>query len=423
MPRAPSKRRGPDGKFRVRVGGRNFKSDVSWADANKKAQAYKREIEQGVHSDAHAVAVAVYANKWLPLHKSGVSDKVYNEYARYMNSLIDEFGQYALIDIKPDDAMQMFVSHYPPKTPQRMDGYSGSVIRKVKMLYRDFFDSAVENGYAVRNPFRSDKIKGITGKDGSHRQITDEERRLIHEVQHPFRLPVMVMLYAGLRRGEALALNIDTDVHDGYIHVSRAVAHLSNQPNIKDPKTDAGSRSIPIFSPLAAELEGASGLIAPAVRSGKEMSSSAFASIWNSYISTVECYMNGVSQKRWYGLTNKDKQSNPQKYAKIKSLKQAGKTKEAEDLRLADWRSFTVRPHDLRHSFCTMLRDAGVDMKQAIEWMGHSDEKMILKIYDHVSTRRTAESIKKVDSFANFEGYLAQDSAHSNLRDDESIEK
>ena len=423
MARTPAKKRGPDGKFRVRVGDRNFKSDISWADANRKAQAYKREIERGLHADAHAVTVAVYAHKWLPLHKSGVSDKTYNEYARYMNSLIEEFGQYALIDIKPDDAMQMFVKRYPPKTSQRTDGYSGSVIRKIRMLYRDFFDSAIENGYAVRNPFRSEKIKSITGKDGTHRQITDEERRLIHEVQHPFRLPVMVMLYAGLRRGEVLALNADTDIRDGCIHISRAVAHLSNQPNLKSPKTDAGIRSIPIFAPLAEELSGASGLIAPAVRSGDEMSSSAFASAWHSYVLAIECHMNGVAQKRWYGLTRADKAANPARYAKIKALKQAGKEREAEALRLTGWRSFTVRPHDLRHSFCTMLRDAGVDMKQAIEWMGHSDETMILKIYDHISTRRTSESIKKVDNFADAEGYSARNSAHGHGTNVENIVK
>ena len=57
----------------------------------------------------------------------------------------------------------------------------------------------------------------------------------------------------------------------------------------------------------------------------------------------------------------------------------------------------TIRPHDLRHTYCTMLRDAGVDMKQAMIWLGHSDEKMILRIYDHAGERRAATSIKQVE--------------------------
>lgn len=422
MARAPSKKRGPDGKFRVRVGNRNFKSDISWADANRQAQAYKRELEHGLHADAHSVTVAAYAHKWLPLHKAGVSYKVYNEYARYMNTLIDEFGHNAIIDIAPDDAMLMFVKHYNPKKKPGGEGYSGSVIRKVKMLYRDFFDSAIENGYALRNPFRSEKIKNISGKDGTHRQITDRERKIIHEVTHPFRPAVMTMLYAGLRRGEVLALNADTDIYDGYIHVSNAITYESNQPIIKTPKSDAGKRAVPIFPPLASELVGIHGLIAQA-KHGGEMSESAFASAWASYINAVECYINDVSQKRWYGLRKEDQKRNPAKYARIMQLKSQGKDKEADALRLSGWKEFTVRPHDLRHSFCSMLRDAGVDMKQAIEWMGHADEKMVLKIYDHVSDRRTAESVRKVEKFAKNEGYSAQNSAFNTNNAPQTIEK
>lgn len=394
----------------MRVGKKNFVSEISWADANRQAEAYRQELKRGLHRDAHSVSVASYAQKWLPLHKDGVSNKVYNEYARYLNTLIDEFGRYAIIDITPDDAMLMFVKHYKPKKSQGGEGYSGSVIRKVRMLYRDFWDSAIENGYALRNPFRSDKINALSGKDGTHRQITDEERRYIHAVQHPFRPAVMAMLYAGLRRGEVLALNTDTDILDGCIYVSNNVIHESNQPIVKEPKSDAGKRCIPIFPMLSAELEGIHGLVVPS-RKGGEMSSSAYKSAWAGYVNAVECYMNGVSQKRWYGLRKEDKQKHPEKYAQYVALKASGKQDEAEALRLSDWKTFTVRTHDLRHSFCTMLRDAGVDMKQAIEWMGHSDEKMIMKIYDHVSDRRTAESVRKVKKFAEIEGYSAVNSA------------
>lgn len=404
MGRVPSKKRGPDGKFRVQVNGKNFKSEISWADANRQAEVYRQELKRGLHRDAHSVSVAAYAQKWLPLHKDGVSNKVYNEYARYMNTLIDEFGRYAIIDITPDDAMLMFVKHYKPKKSQGGEGYSGSVIRKVRMLYRDFWDSAIENGYALRNPFRSDKINAISGKDGTHRPITDEERRLIHEVQHPFRPAVMTMLYAGLRRGEVLALDVDRDIIDGFIHVSNGVIHEVNQPTIKDPKSDAGKRIVPVFPVLAKELEGIHGLVAPAQRSGEIMSSAAYKSILASYINTVETHINGVS-KRWYGLKKADKEKDPQRYRHYLELKEQGKEKEALEFRLQGWKTFDVKMHDLRHSFCTMLRDAGVDMKQAIEWMGHSDEKMIMKIYDHVLHKRTSESIKKVVKFAENEGY------------------
>ena len=46
-----------------------------------------------------------------------------------------------------------------------------------------------------------------------------------------------------------------------------------------------------------------------------------------------------------------------------------------------------------------MCRDAGVDIHVCMKWMGHSDEKMIMQIYDHVSDYRehlSAEMLKKI---------------------------
>ena len=307
-----------------------------------------------------------------------------------------------MIQLTPDDALAAFQKAFPPaKYVGDDDGYSGSTIRRAKMLYRDLFDSAIENGYAMKNPFRSEKFKPTIGKDGTHREITDEERKLIHTVQHPFRPAIMTMLYAGLRRGEVLALNADTDIRNGCIYVSNAVTFANNRPQVGSPKTDNAYRTIPIFPPLVSELENIKGLIAPSVKGNDTMTESAFRSAWNSYIAAVEKHINGV-QKRWYGLRREDKQRNPKRYATVQALIRAGEKEKADQLRLTDWVTFDIRPHDLRHSFCTMCCDAGVDIKQTIEWMGHADEKMILKIYDHVTNRRSQESIQKVEKFLAF---------------------
>jgi integrase len=45
-----------------------------------------------------------------------------------------------------------------------------------------------------------------------------------------------------------------------------------------------------------------------------------------------------------------------------------------------------------------MLRDAGVDLKVAMEWLGHADEKMILKIYDHTE-ERIKTSVERLTAF------------------------
>ena len=48
-----------------------------------------------------------------------------------------------------------------------------------------------------------------------------------------------------------------------------------------------------------------------------------------------------------------------------------------------------------------MLRDAGTDLKLAMKWMGHADEKMILKIYDHVTDFRTEQALSNLEKMTS----------------------
>lgn len=256
------------------------------------------------------------------------------------------------------------------KVWQHYDGYSASTIKRSRQLFFSMFDTAMDDGLIRTNPMKSKHAKPPKGTEGTHRSITDRERELIVANKDHFFYPaVMTMLYAGLRRGEALALNIDRDVdfENHCIHVREAVRFDSNQPILSDPKTEAGLRTIPMLSILEDVLRGRTGLLAPARRSNGHMSEVAFNSAWNGFFRSIECKLNGVKQKRWRD-------------------------------RSKEWETITVRSHDLRHSYCTMLRDAGVDMKLAMTWMGHADEKMILKVYDHVSDYRVTQAVSNLES-------------------------
>ena len=99
------------------------------------------------------------------------------------------------------------------------------------------------------NPFRSTVVKAPKGKAGSHRAITPEERRLIETVPHRLQKAAMIMLYAGLRRGELLALQYD-DVVDDVISVDEAVSFATTTPTIKGPKNDSSIRKVPLLEPI-----------------------------------------------------------------------------------------------------------------------------------------------------------------------------
>lgn len=360
--------RRPDGRYLCRYKGICFYGDTE-REALKAREEYKNTAR---HLSREPMTVARYAAKWLPLHKHGVSKKTYNDYAKQIDALNAAIGTIQISKVTVDDAMSVY-AHY--------EGYSESTIKRARMLYISLFDAAIENDLCQKNPFRSKQAQPDKGTVGSHRALTAEEDRLILETPAGFRLPVLVMRYAGLRRGEMLALDVDRDVDfkKGVIHVHEAVRYDSNQPIVSDPKTAAGNREVPLLDILRRELKDVHGLIARSA-GGAMMSESAFKSAWDKYINTMETKLNGC-HKRWYGHRRSDK-----------ALLATGEE-------LPPWIEFDVRPHDLRHSYCTMLRDAGVDMNLAIAWMGHADEKMILKVYDHVQDRRIADNTVRLENF------------------------
>lgn len=343
MPRQKKQRlkQRADGRFACRYRDQWFYG-LTEDEALEAREAYKRQEKAGEVA-RYDPTVSEYAQKWLPLHKSGVSDKCYNDYAKQLEALCAVIGSQKLKKVAVDDAAAVW-DHYKD--------YSASTIKRARMLFVALFDSAIENDLIRKNPFRGRFAQPPKGTQGSHRALTDEEINLVRETPHRMQCAALIMLYAGLRRGEALALSMrDVDLQAGTITVNKAIRFDGNRPVVSRPKTASGTRRVPILSVLRPFLENRAGRILSAAN-GDIMTETAFSRCWESYI--------------------------------LHLSKSAG-------------HPVNIRPHDLRHTYCTMLRDAGVDMKQAMIWMGHADEKMILHIYDHVSEKRTQTSINQVE--------------------------
>lgn len=334
-----------DGRYRVKYKDKYFYGETI-SEAQSKRDEYRKQLESGLNMKRLNITVGQYAVEWLPVYKSNVEEKTYDDYAKQLNVLIQYLGDMRIADVKPSDAKRVF-GHYL--------NYSDSTIKRARMLFVAVFESAIADELRHTNPFKAKTAAPHKGTSGTHRAITEEERQLMLVVEHRMRPAAMCMLYAGLRRGEVLALDMDQDVDlkRDELTVSRSVRFYGNQPIMENhAKTESGLRTVPIFSQLHRELQNCSGLIARSVKSGGMMSETAFRRGWDSYLLALS--------------------------------KAAGKKIE-------------IRPHDLRHSYCTMLRDAGVDLKLAIKWMGHADEKMILKIYDHITESRIISAVNSVE--------------------------
>ena len=58
-----------------------------------------------------------------------------------------------------------------------------------------------------------------------------------------------------------------------------------------------------------------------------------------------------------------------------------------------------ITPHVFRHTFCTNMANAGMDVKNLQYIMGHADVSMTLNVYTHATyTHASAQMLKLVNS-------------------------
>ena len=253
MPRATLKRR-PDGRYVTRYKGQDFYGNTQ-SEAFAARDAYRKMLEQGMKREALGVTVQEYAYRWVYTHKQHVSPNTFRTHTRILGKFCEIHGERPLKDIDGTD-VQAFYNLFADK--------SQSSINDTRDTIKGMFTQALAYRVIVFNPTLA--AKPPSGSKGTHRALTKPERALMHATQHRFRPVAMVMMYAGLRRGEALAINVDRDVDFAAktLTVQEAVCFELGKAFIDDPKTEAGKRTIPLLDVLAKELKGLHGLLAPA---------------------------------------------------------------------------------------------------------------------------------------------------------------
>lgn len=220
--------------------------------------------------------------------------------------------------------------------------------------------------YAVRKDILTrDITEGllkVKQEPKAKRALTSAERLLLSKADfNQFeRCFVNLLLYTGLRKSEALALDIsDIDFNHKKINVCKT---LVTSKKVKDclqdyTKTKAGKRQVPIPTPLLPILKeyvsGRSGILFPS-RSG-------------GYIG------NGSMCNHWSNI--------------LKKLQAASKTPLADD----------ITAHTFRHTYASDLYKAGVDIKQAQYLLGHDDIKTTLDTYTHFGFKDV--KVDKLESY------------------------
>ena len=356
-------------------------------EALQKRKAFERDLAAGLSPEASKITLGQYAAAWLKKqkirYKNKPTSREYAMYEREINRLYDTINRETPLRSIAKTDLQLV-----------LDGMSGrgggvpseSAVKEARLVLRRFFEDAVDDGLLLRDPAR--KLSLPDADAGTHEELPPAMRRLIADTWQGDRFGplAMLMLFAGLRRGEAAALQYsDVDLPRRLLHVRSAFAYDSNAPIAKGPKSLSGVRDIPIPPQLLPvfDPEGQGYVVRSA--HGKPLTESALDAGWDSYLYYLGKCLCGVN-RRWVDHYNrKAAVADPGRY-------NASHPKYV-------WRDVMIRMHDLRHTYATMLYDSGVDVKRAQTLLGHADIETTMKIYVHLSELRRQRSDDAMDAY------------------------
>ena len=343
----------------------------------EKQLAARRQVQEILFHRQHPT-VAEYCEKWLMMQSAKVSAATLKGYTSNMrNYVIKPMGDMYMEEVTADDIRLALVP---------LSKKSEGLYNKVNMLIKCVFYSAERSQLLADNP-----CVGISGKGGRPAQkkeaLSDQQVAVLLEAIKglPPYLFVMIGLYAGLRREEALALQWDCvflDVPTPYISVRRAWRAEHNRPVISTVlKTKAARRDIPIPKCLAdclreAKVTSTSDYVI-ADSEGQPLSYSQFKRVWQYIV------VRSTKERTYY------------KYVNGQSIKYTVKptlgTSQKSNPRIVYTLDFEVTPHQLRHTYITNLLYAGVDPKTVQYLAGHENSKTTMDIYAKVKYNKPEE--------------------------------
>ena len=274
--------------------------------------------------------------QYMSLYKRKISDKTRESYLRLAQLVAPIIGAKPLEAITPDDIQAALIA---------AEETAGSRQAQLAFtLLHAVFRRAVRSKHLRENPVEAVDKPEHEGKQGRAIEGADWQRLApIISGDVAFAL----MAFAGLRRGETLALRrADVDFGAGVLHVCRQRVRVGGQFVTAPPKSSAGVRDVPISPELEPILREAVRFLLP-----------------NALIVPIA------------PETLAHKWRDAQRKAGI-----------AEPYRL----------HDLRHTYATRLVLAGVNIRVLQYAIGHASYQLTMQTYTHIGASAAKSELSRV---------------------------
>ena len=352
-----------------------YSSDLK--ELREKEKEIQKHLNDGIDYAAGQATVIALLERYIGL-KQGVRYNTRVGYNFVLNLVKQEdFGYRQIGSIKVSDAQQWIIKLHK-------DGRGYSTITSVRGVVKPAFQMACNEDIIRRNPFDFKLVDVVPNDSKKRGAMTEEQQDLwmtfIREdkTYAKYYDEFVVLLGTGMRVSEFCGLTMkDLDFESRRIRVDhQLVRERSGKYYVEKTKTACGVRYIPMTDDVYQSLKNI-------LARRKKVK--------------VKTIVDGYS-----GFILLDKDSKPKVALHIENemrwaMKKYGKLHPDQPLP-------NITPHVFRHTFCTNMANAGMDVKTLQYLMGHSDVGVTLNIYTHASYDRAAEQMTKLVDFRNAAG-------------------
>lgn len=327
----------PDGLFETTrtVNGKRVRfRGKTCAEVDRKILAYNQEKQQGRR-------MPDIINEWLEVKEKEVGASAQHSYPIVCKRLREAFpgraGSYTPADLVT------YIERFKGK------GYAAGTVRAELSVLRQVFRHAVLAGDIAVSPCAEVKA-GKKLPANKRPALTVEQEAAVEAYRGDGWLFGLMLLYTGCRRGELLALTWqDIDREAGVIHITKKVNYATGRPVLEDHlKSANGKRDIPLLDALERVLpRNRIGLIFPA-DGGGYISAYRYNKAWAEY-----CEGAGLGK---------------------------------------------AVAHQFRHSYATIMYEAGVDTKTAAAYLGDT-ERVLKEVYEELRRRQKSAGADKLNAY------------------------
>lgn len=342
-------------------------------ELREKEQLIQKQQSDGLDYAAGEITVIQLLERYIAL-KQGVRYNTKVGYS-FVLGLVkkEDFGYRKIRDIKVSDAQLWFRKLHE-------DGRGYSTITSVRGVIKPAFQMAYNEDAVRKNPFIF-KLSEVVPNDSQKRiAMTEEEQRIWmgfirdDKTYCKYYDEFVVLLETGLRVSEFCGLTkSDLDFEHRRIRVDhQLVREQGGRYHVEKTKTSSGVRFIPMTERVYQSLQNI-------LASRQKLK--------------TETIIDGYS-----GFILIDKDQHPKVALHIENemrwaMKKYKKLHPDKPLP-------HITPHVFRHTFCTNMAAAGMDVKNLQYLMGHSDVGVTLNVYTHTSYDRAADQMAKLIHFA-----------------------